>query len=257
MAWDATSYLRFGGERTRPAADLLARVALEAPARVIDLGCGPGNSTALLAARWPGAAIEGLDSSEAMLAEAARSGARARWTRGDIAAWAPAARYDVVFSNAALQWLPDHEDLVPRLMAAVAPGGSLAIQVPRNMDAPSHALMRETAADGPWADRLRGVREVQVLAPADYWGLLRPLARSVDVWEAEYLHALDGEDAVYAWVAGTGLRPFLDRLGGAEREGFAAAYKERLARAYPRRADGATLFPFRRLFVVARARARA
>ena len=252
MAWDPASYLGFAEERTRPAADLLARVPVEAPRRVIDLGCGPGNSTALLAARWPDAELEGLDASPQMLERAAASGVPARWVRTDLASWEAPGRHDVAFSNAALQWLPDHTVLLPRLAAAVRPGGALAFQVPRNMDAPSHALMREVAASGPWAERLRGARGVAVLRPEDYHRILAPLARGLDVWETEYLHALKGEDAVLAWVSGTGLRPFLERLEGSEREEFVARYAERLREAYPHEPDGLTLFPFRRLFAVAR-----
>ena len=252
MAWDPAAYLGFSEERTRPAADLLARVPVEAPGRVVDLGCGPGNSTALLVARWPEAEVDGLDASPEMLERAAASGVRARWVRGDLASWAAPGRYDVAFSNAALQWLPDHAALLPRLAASVRPGGALAFQVPRNMDAPSHALMREVAATEPWADRLRDVREVSVLRPEDYHRILAPFARRLDIWEAEYLHVLEGKDAVLAWVRGTGLRPFLDRLGADDRDGFVALYAERLREAYPREADGLTLFPFRRLFAVAR-----
>lgn len=252
MVWDPATYLGFAKERTRPAADLLARVPVEAPARAADLGCGPGNSTALLCARWPGTEVEGLDISPEMLERARVSGVPARWTLADLATWEAPGAYDVVFSNAALQWLPDHASLLPRLMAAVRPGGVLAFQVPCNMAAPSHALMREVAARGPWTERLRGVREIAVLAPEEYFDILVPHAGALDVWETEYLHALRGEDPVLVWVSGTGLRPFLDRLEGTEREGFAAAYAERLREAYPRRADGVTLLPFRRLFVVAR-----
>ena len=252
MAWDPAAYLSFAEERTRPAADLLVRAAPAAPQRVVDLGCGPGNSTALLLARWPWAAVEGVDSSPEMLERARASGVPARWTLADLAHWEARDAYDLVFSNAALQWLPDHEALLPRLLAAARPGGALAFQVPRNGAAPSHALMRETAAEGPWAERLRGVREAAALSPEGCYDVLAPHAAALDVWETEYLHALQGEDAVLRWVSGTGLRPFLDRLEGAEREAFRDAYAERLRAAYPRRADGATLFPFRRLFVVAR-----
>lgn len=252
MAWDPARYLGFAEERTRPAADLLLRAGVAAPRRVIDLGCGPGNSTALLRARWPSAEVEGLDASPEMLARARASGVSARWTLGDLAAWEAREAYDVVFSNAALQWVPDHARLLPRLLGAVRPGGALAFQVPRNWEAPSHRLMREVAASGPWAERLRGVREVAVLAPEAYHDILAPHAAALDLWETEYLHALRGEDPVLAWVSGTGLRPFLDRLEGDEREAFRAAYAERLREAYPPRPDGTTLFPFRRLFAVAR-----
>ncbi|HEX4302607.1 MAG TPA: trans-aconitate 2-methyltransferase [Rhizomicrobium sp.] len=252
MTWNPHTYLAFADERTRPAAELLARIPDETPEHVIDLGCGPGNSTALLAARWPHARLEGLDSSPAMLGQAHGSGIAAHWIEADVATWTPKEPYDVVFSNATLQWLGDHPALLPRLMRAVKRGGTFAFQVPHNMDAPSHALMRETAAQGPWASKLRDVREVAVLQPDDYYAILKPHAHSVDIWETEYLQVLTGDDAVYHWVSGTGLRPFVQALSeGEERDAFIAAYKKKLSNAYPRR-DGTTLFPFKRLFAVAR-----
>lgn len=252
MGWDPDVYLKYANERTRPAADLLARVPIDAPARVVDLGCGPGNSTALLAARWPGAAIEGVESSPDMLAKAHASGIRATWTAADIDAWHPAARYDVVFSNAALHWLPEHRTLIPRLMRAVSVGGALAFQMPNNFEAPSHVLMREVAASGSWAPKVEDARTVHVQSAATYFDILAPLSSSLDIWETTYLHVLEGEDPVLAWVSGTGLRPFVGRLDDREREAFLLAYRQRLRAAYPRRADGKTLLPFTRLFVVAR-----
>jgi trans-aconitate 2-methyltransferase len=254
MSWNPSTYLAFADERTRPAGELLARVPDEAPARVIDLGCGPGNSTALLRARWPEAKIEGLDSSPDMLAQAARSGVAAKWIKADVASWEAAEPYDVVYSNATFQWLGDHPALLPRLMNFVKPGGTFAFQVPHNMEAPSHALMRATAADGPWSARLANVREIAVLTPGEYYDMLAPRASAVDVWETEYLQVLRGPDAVYRWVSATGLRPFVQALDGAEREAFIAEYKKRLNVAYPMRADGTALFPFKRLFAVARRR---
>ncbi len=251
MTWNPATYLAFADERTRPAAELLARVPDEVPARVIDLGCGPGNSTALLRARWPAAHLEGLDSSPQMLEQARAAGIDAQWIEADVAAWRADAPYDVIFSNATFQWLGDHATLLPKLMRFAKPGGTFAFQVPHNMDAPSHVLMRQTAASGPWSAKLRNVREVSVLAPAGYYAILEGHAASLDIWETEYLHVLRGEDAVYHWVGGTGLRPFVAALAGAEREAFIAAYKNKLNAAYPPRA-GATLFPFKRLFVVAR-----
>ncbi|HEY0300153.1 MAG TPA: trans-aconitate 2-methyltransferase [Rhizomicrobium sp.] len=252
MSWNPATYLAFADERTRPAGELLARVPDEAPARVVDLGCGPGNSTALLRARWRDANIEGLDSSPDMLAQARNAGIDADWTLADVASWQAPAPYDVIFSNATFQWLGDHARLLPRLIGFVKSGGSFAFQVPHNQDAPSHALMRETAANGPWTPKLKNVREISVLDPAAYYDILRPHAASVDIWETEYLHALSGEDAVYHWTSATGLRPFVQALDGTERDAFVAAYKKRLNAAYPMRPDGTTLFPFKRLFVVAR-----
>ncbi len=254
MTWNPDVYLAFADERTRPAVELAARVPIDSPARVVDLGCGPGNSTAVLRARWPGAQLEGVESSPAMLAKAHALGVHAKWSEADVATWTPTEPPDVIFSNAALHWISDHQSLIPRLMRFVAPGGSLAFQLPRNFDAPSHALMREAARSGPWASKLVDARLINVLPPANYFDLLAPLAAAVDIWETAYVHVLDGEDPVLRWVSGTGLRPFVDRLDANERERFIAAYRDRLREAYPRRADGKTLFPFKRLFVVARAR---
>jgi trans-aconitate 2-methyltransferase len=251
MTWDPDVYMKFATERTRPAIELLARAPLQGPSRVIDLGCGPGNSTALLAARWPDAQIEGLESSPEMLAKARASGLRAAWMQGDVQSWAPAAQYDVVFSNAVFQWIPDHRALLPRLMENVAKGGVLAFQVPRNFDAPSHALMREVANAGPWAAKLADAKLRNVLPPEVYFDILAPLSTSLDIWETIYLQVLEGADPVLAWVSGTGLRPFVQPLDEKAREAFIAQYRAQLREAYPRRVDGKTLFPFQRLFVVA------
>lgn len=250
MTWNPATYLAFGGQRTRPAADLLARVPLQNPGRVIDLGCGPGNSTGLLAARWPAAELEGFDSSPAMLEEAKASGVPARWVLGDIAAWEPDAPCDLIYSNATFQWLPDQAALLPRLMSFVRPGGVFAFQVPVNFDAPSHVLMRETAGDPRWKTKLTNARETERGDARAYYDWLKPQAVALDIWETKYLQVLEGEDAVYRWVSGTGLRPFVQALEGTDREAFIATFKAKLSAAYPRRADGTTLFPFQRLFVV-------
>ncbi|HSM96846.1 MAG TPA: trans-aconitate 2-methyltransferase [Rhizomicrobium sp.] len=251
MSWNPATYLAFADERTRPAAELLARIAADAPGRVADLGCGPGNSTRLLAGRWPQAKIEGIDSSPQMIEAARKSGVNAQFVLADLAEWAPDARYDVIFSNATYQWLPDHQFLLPRLMGFVAKGGVFAFQVPNNQYAPSHTLMRDVAAQGPWADKLARVRGIFVEKSQSYFDILAPHARSVDIWTTEYLHVLEGEDAVFKWVSGTGLRPYLDALEAGERERFATEYKARLNVVYPRRADGKTLLPFSRLFAAA------
>lgn len=255
MTWDPARYLTFGDERLRPAQDLLARVPLEAPARIADLGCGPGNATALLAQRWPDAAILGVDSTPEMLERARESGIEAEWVEADLARWAPDQPFDLIYANAVFQWLDDHERLLPRLISFLRPGGALALQMPRNFAAPSHGLMRETAASGPWSGRLKTVlRREPVGPPAGYFAILKGHSLDLDIWETEYLHALEGRDAVLNWTRGTALRPVMDALSEADFGAFEAAYAERLRRAYPRREDGTTLFPFRRLFIVALAR---
>ncbi|MEO8896912.1 MAG: trans-aconitate 2-methyltransferase [Rhizomicrobium sp.] len=251
MTWNPKTYLAFADQRTRPAADLLARIPADRPARVIDLGCGPGNSTALLAARWPDAQLEGLDNSAEMLSQARTGGVPAHWVLADLASWTPAAPYDVIYSNATFQWVPDQGALLPRLMSFVKPGGIFAFQVPVNFDAPSHVLLRETAADPRWKSKLAEVRETERGRPEIYYDILKPHAAALDIWETEYLQLLEGDDAVYRWVSGTALRPYVQALDGEEREAFVALYKKKLNAAYPRRADGTTLFPFQRLFVVA------
>jgi trans-aconitate 2-methyltransferase len=255
MAWDPQTYLQFGAERTRPAAELLSRIPLDAPLRVVDLGCGPGNSTALLAARWDGAAIEGIDSSAEMLQQARAGNIKANWTQADIAKWVPTDRPDVIYSNAALQWVPDHATLLPRLVSYLPPSGILAFQVPRNFDEPCHTLIRDMAMNGPWTDKLRDVRDWwNVLAPEEYFAIIERCCRAIDIWETRYLQKLSAKDAVYEWMSGTSLRPFAAALEGAEREAFLAEYRRRMAIAYPPRASGTTLYLFRRLFCVARKR---
>jgi trans-aconitate 2-methyltransferase len=252
MSWDPAQYLRYSDERLRPALDLMARVPAEAPRHVVDLGCGPGNVTALLKSRWPEADVTGVDGSAAMLAKAAAAAPGCRFTEADIGAWTPDAPPDVLYSNAALHWLGGHRTLFPRLLSLLAPGGTLAVQMPAMHAEPLRALQHEIAANGPWAELLVEVESAPpILAPGAYWDLLKPRATSLDLWETTYLHALQGEDAVVQWASGTSLRPFLDRLPAAMRAGYLRAYTEAVRPAYPRRADGTTLLPFRRLFLVA------
>jgi trans-aconitate 2-methyltransferase len=250
--WDPTQYLRYGGERLRPALDLLARIDRDEAARVVDLGCGPGNVTALLKRRWPGAEVLGIDGSAAMLARASKDIPDCRFELGDVAAWAPAEPVDIIYSNAALHWLGDHASLFPRLFRTLNEGGVMAVQMPGMHAAPIRALQHEVAANGPWAEKLRDAGAAPpVLDLPAYYDLLRPLAASVDLWETTYLHQLQGEDAAVQWAMGTSLRPFLDPLEEPLRTQFLTAYTNAVRPHYPRRQDGATLLPFRRLFIVA------
>jgi len=257
-SWNPQQYHRYGDERQRPAVDLLAAIPLEAPAVVYDLGCGSGLSTAVLAQRWPGAAITGVDSSPAMLATARKALPELTFVEADIAGWSAPDPADLLFSNATLQWLGDHSGLLPRLMTQVRPGGMLAVQMPRNHGEPSHLAMLAAAEAGPWREKLWPLlRPSPVAPPETYHALLRPLAARLDIWETIYLHELSGENPVAEWTKGTSLKPLLDALeGGEQRRDFEADYRARVAEAYPVTASGHTLFPFRRLFLIAEARAR-
>jgi trans-aconitate 2-methyltransferase len=251
-SWNPQQYHRYGDERQRPAADLLAPIPLDAPAVVYDLGCGSGLSTALLARRWPQARITGVDSSPAMLAAARKALPGLTFAEADISGWSAPEPADLLFSNATLQWLGDHPRLFPRLMTQVKPGGVLAVQMPRNHGEPSHQAMLAAAEAGPWRERLRPLlRPSPVAPPAAYHALLRPLAARLDIWETIYLHELSGENPVAEWTKGTALKPLLDALDGEQRRGFEADYRARVAEAYPPTATGQTLFPFRRLFLIA------
>lgn len=255
MAWDPKVYLAFDEERTRPARELLARIASDVPARVADLGCGPGNSTELLATRWPKAELEGIDNSPDMLADAHKRGFRCAWSLGDIATWAPEHPYNVIFSNAAMQWVRDHAQVLPNIVRHLVRGGVFAFQVPRNFTEPCHTIIHDLATEPRWRETLAGVRDWwNVGTPESYFDFLEPYAESIDIWETRYVQVLDGEDAVYRWMSGTGLRPYADALAGAERAAFLEAYRQRVAEAYPRRASGVTLYPFQRLFCVMKKR---
>lgn len=254
-AWSATQYLRFADERTRPCRDLVARIPIHQPRRVVDLGCGPGNSTAVLAGRWPDADMTGLDSSPEMLATATREHPGTHWVQGEITAWAAAEgpAFDVVFSNAALQWVHDHGSVFPLLLNRVAPGGVLAVQVPAVSDSPSQRSMREMAESSAWRSRFTGsIADWHSEDPAFYYDVLAPRAARLDLWQTEYLHVLDGPEGIVEWYRATGLRPFLNALPAEEdRSEFLAEYLEAVRRAYPCRADGRVLFPFLRTFVIA------
>ncbi|GAA4396913.1 trans-aconitate 2-methyltransferase [Fodinibacter luteus] len=262
VSWDPTAYARFSSERSRPFADLLAQVRTDDPELVVDLGCGHGPATLTLAELWPRARVVGVDASEAMLESAReldRSG-RVEWVQGDLRTWDPASlgqAPDVVVTSSTLQWVPGHLDLLDAWVAALADGGWLALQVPGNFDAPSHRLMRETAEHHERAGELGAALDLPAVGePATYLRYLTRLGCTVDAWETTYLHVLDpdGEEdnPVLSWVTATGLRPVLDILTDEhERRAFLEPYAALLAEAYPRTPLG-VLFPFRRVFAVAR-----
>jgi trans-aconitate 2-methyltransferase len=251
--WDPAVYLRYGGERARPFADLLTRVGAEAPSLVVDLGCGEGTMTATLAERWPAARVTGVDSSREMLAAASAVPGRVEFVRGDVRDWAPDGPVDVVVSNAVLHWVPGHERLLTRWAGWLRPGGRLAVQVPGNFRAPTHALLAELCLSPRWARRLADAapRPDAVLEPAGYFDVLRAAGLSPDVWETTYLHVLGGADPVLGWVRSTVLRPVLALLDDDAAAEFTAEYAAALRAAYPVRPDGTTLLPFRRVFAVA------
>ncbi|MFD2091668.1 trans-aconitate 2-methyltransferase [Blastococcus deserti] len=253
-AWDPAGYLRFAGERARPFAELVARIAADAPTTVVDLGCGEGSLTASLAARWPAARVTGVDSSPEMLAAAAAEArpGRVEFVPGDVREWAPPGPVDVVVSNAVLHWVPDHERLLTRWAGWLPAGGWLAVQVPGNFRAPTHALLADLCRSPRWADRLAGAapRPDAVLDPAGYLDVLTAAGLSADAWETTYLHVLTGTDPVLAWVRTTVLRPVLAVLPEDDAARLTAEYAAALRDAYPPRPDGTTVLPFRRVFAV-------
>lgn len=258
MRWNPQRYLEFGAERGRPFADLLQRIEPQhgddALASVVDLGCGPGNLTRVLAARWPAAHVLGIDSSPEMVARATSDGEleNLRFEVDDLREWTPASPVDVLTCNATLQWVPGHLDLLPRLLSGVRPGGWFAFQVPGNFGEPSHTAIAELRGQLPWADRLGGadIALPESEEPATYLDALAGLCCRVDVWETTYFHVLQGPDAVVRWMTGTGLRPVLAALAAEHRDDFLTAYRRLIAAAYPEHEWG-TVLPYRRIFVVA------
>jgi len=251
--WSARQYLKFEDERTRPPRDLLARVPLQAPRRAIDLGCGPGNSTELLVARYPRAEVIGLDSSPDMLRQARERLPDCVFVQADLAEWQPPDGTDLLFANAVFQWVPDHPAVLRRLLAALPQGGVLALQMPDNTAEPALALMREVASKGPWAKTLAlaAAARDDLPTPGAYYDLLKPLATQLDLWHAVYNHVMAGPEGIVEWFKGSALRPFLSALDDGMRAGFLADYAARVAEAYPARFDGKVLLPFPRLFIVA------
>lgn len=259
-SWDPAQYLRFSDHRSRPAFELLNGVDHSRPARVVDLGCGTGDITRAIKGRWPGSRVVGIDRSTDMLAEAAGAGGDVEWLEADIATWAPGEPIDVLNSNAALHWLPDHQVLFPRLVSLLAPGGVLAVQMPLSWSEPSHVVMRQSLEAGGPNETTLGPASLRsqlarkwVAEPIEYHDLVAPLVASLDIWTTRYLQVLEGPEPVFEWVRGTGLRPVLENLDQPDLETFMARYRRQLLEAYPPRSDGRTVYPFPCLFIVATA----
>ena len=252
MSWSARQYSLFEQQRTRPVRDLVAAIPLASVRTAVDLGCGPGNSTEVLAERYADATVSGLDSSDDMLGEARQRLPNVVFERADIGTWQPAQRYDVILANASLQWVPDHAALYPRLVSLLNPGGVLAVQTPDNLEEPAHRLARDIAASAQWVDRIGDVKHPDRHPAAYYFQLLRGHCAEVDVWRTTYHHPLSGgHAAVVEWFKGSALRPYLQKLGEAEQEEFLEAYLHAISQAYPALDDGTVLLPFPRLFIVA------
>ena len=256
--WDPTQYLKFADHRLRPSLELLERVPLTDPRVVYDLGCGAGEQARMMADRWPNATVYGVDSSREMIEKSAASPSRVQWVQADVRTWEPAEPPDLIYSNAALQWVDGHKELFPRLVGFLAPGGCLAVQVPLSWGMPSHRMMRQMLEDGGPGGTPLGTDELRArvgrkwVDDADeYYDLLIGLTETLDIWETEYLQVLEGPDPVLEWVTGTGLRPILNDLNDTDRAIYRAEYARRLRELYPVRANGKTLYPFRRLFIVA------
>jgi trans-aconitate 2-methyltransferase len=253
--WDANLYLKFAGQRGRPAADLVEQIALENPQRIIDLGCGTGTSTEQLRRRWPHADVTGLDNSPEMLAKARANHPDWQWIQSTVEDWSPRDRFDLIFSNACLNWIGDHGKLFPRLFANLTPGGALAVQMPNSHHLPAHRLMAEVATDpqAPWGGRLAGVHETHsVHPPGFYYETLRLLARNLNIWQTEYLQIVDGPEAVLDWVRSTAMRRFTELLpDDQQRKAFERRCLERFRQAYPANDQGKTAFPYLRLFIIA------
>lgn len=251
--WSAAQYLKFEDERTQPARDLLSRVPLQAPKSIVDLGCGPGNSTAVLESRYPDAQLMGIDSSPDMIRKAKETLPHREFAVGDLESYSPPGSVDLFYSNAVFQWLKRDErfKIVKRLMETQPSGGVFALQVPDNLSEPSHVLMRETAEDGPWASTLAKVGRDTFQTTQEIYDELKPVSSRVDIFHTSYYHALESHEAIIEWVKGTGLRPYLDPLSAEEKNGYLEEYLKRLQAAYPVSVDGRVLLRYPRLFVVA------
>lgn len=251
MTWSAKQYSMFEQQRTRPVRDLVAAIPDGDVRSAVDLGCGPGNSTEVLAERFAQAVVTGMDSSDDMLVDARKRLPALNFELADIGAWNPAQTFDVILANASLQWLPDHATLYPHLVSQLTPGGTLAVQTPDNLDEPAHKLAREVAADGPWAEKIGAVKHNARHTASYYFELLSKHCSTVDVWRTTYHHPLAGSAAVVEWFKGSALRPFLAPLTESEKSAFLDEYLARITKAYPALADGTVLLPFPRLFIIA------
>ncbi len=251
--WSARQYLKFEDERTRTPRELLARVPLQHLQLAVDLGCGPGNSTALLVERFPQSEIIGLDSSPDMLRKARERLPQCRFIAADIATWTPAPRTDLIFANAAFQWVPDHPEVLRRLLEALPAGGVLAVQMPDNTREPAIRLQREVAVSGPWANdpEVKAAARADLPPPETYYDLLKPVSAQLDIWHSVYHHVMATPQAIVEWFMGSSLQPFLSPLDAAAREQFLAAYAEKIVGSYKPRFDGKLLLRFPRLFIVA------
>ncbi|MES2308177.1 MAG: methyltransferase domain-containing protein [Verrucomicrobiota bacterium] len=249
--WDASLYLKFGKERTQPSIDLAARIQISEPGRIVDLGCGPGNSTEVLAQKWPNAEIVGLDNSSEMIHSASLSFPKGKWILSDIASWTSPEPVDLLFSNAALQWVPQHEILFPHLMNQTY--GAFAAQIPAHYDSKVNLIVQEVAMDSQWRDRMEGPRQALIKkSPGFYYDLLQPLSSRLEMWETEYIHIMESHQSILEWFRGTGLRPFLQALPEKDLQiEFEKQVLDGYCKAYPLQKDGRVLFPFRRLFFVA------
>jgi len=256
--WDPTQYLKFADHRLRPSLELMERIPLESPRVVYDLGCGAGEQARMMADKWPDATVYGVDSSPQMIEKSSATPSRVQWVESDVRTWQPTETPDLIYSNAALQWVDGHKELFPRLLSLLAPGGCLAVQIPLSWPMPSHRMMRQMLVDGGPGGTPLGTPELKrtvdrkwVDEPEEYYDLLVGQTSTLDIWSTEYLHVLEEPDPVLEWVTETGLRPILNELSDSERAIYREEYARRLRELYPVRPNGKTIYPFSRLFIVA------
>ncbi len=256
VIWDPNHYLSFDADRLRPALDLISKVEIGAPRNIVDLGCGPGNVTTILSDRWPDAKVSGVDNSQEMLDKAGVANPGISWVHADLNNWVAEEKVDLLFSNAALHWLDNHKELFPKLLENIAPGGTIAVQMPRNWQASSHSSINEVIVEGPWKELLEPEIVLEPSHKPDvYYNLLAPVTENIMIWETEYIQVLQGENPVAEFVKGSWLQRFLQLLEEPFRTEFEMSYSEKILNAYPKQADGKTLFPFKRLFIVAQKKA--